>query len=188
MVYGYYHRLGCLQKRTYRRSDSITAIPLPDAADLLPGAAAVSQALAAGDTRITALACQHLLASLCGRLRVPPPGVTVLAERPAGQWGELHGLYTPRQGPAGTITVWMRTARRGQVVAARTFLRTLLHELCHHLDFALLGLRQSFHTRGFYQRESSLYRQLLPGLPARRPAAATHPATPSPADQPSLGA
>ena len=167
MVYGYYHRLGFLQKRTYRRSDGITAVELPDPARLLTSATTLGQCLAAGDPRLTARACQNLLAGLCAQLRVPVPAVTVLTDRPAGQWGELHGLYTPRQGPDGTITVWMRTARRGQVVAPRTFLRTLLHELCHHLDFCLLGLRQSFHTRGFYQRESSLYRQLLPGLPAR---------------------
>ena len=48
-----------------------------------------------------------------------------------------------------------------QVVKFRTFLRTLLHELCHHLDYELLDLADSFHTEGFYKRESSLLRQLL---------------------------
>jgi hypothetical protein len=33
--------------------------------------------------------------------------------------------------------------------------------LCHHLDYELLRLPDSFHTEGFYQRESSLLRQLL---------------------------
>jgi hypothetical protein len=55
----------------------------------------------------------------------------------------------------------MRTAQRRQVVKFRTFLRTLLHELCHHLDYELLRLPDSFHTEGFYKRESSLLRQLL---------------------------
>jgi len=54
----------------------------------------------------------------------------------------------------------MRTAQRRQIVAFRTFLRTLLHELCHHLDYELLKLTESFHTEGFYQRESSLLNQL----------------------------
>jgi hypothetical protein len=45
-------------------------------------------------------------------------------------------------------------------VAFKTFLRTLLHELCHHLDYALLNLRDSLHTQGFYQRESSLFAAL----------------------------
>jgi hypothetical protein len=56
----------------------------------------------------------------------------------------------------------MRTAAKRRTVAFRTFVRTLLHELCHHLDFELYNLPESFHTRGFFQRESSLTRQLLP--------------------------
>ena len=56
----------------------------------------------------------------------------------------------------------MRTARRKQVVAFRTFLRTLLHEFCHHLDYECYKLHDSFHTEGFYKRESSLLKQLLP--------------------------
>jgi hypothetical protein len=56
----------------------------------------------------------------------------------------------------------MRTAQRAQVVKFKTFLRTLLHELCHHLDYEHLKLEESFHTEGFYKRESSLLRQLYP--------------------------
>ena len=44
----------------------------------------------------------------------------------------------------------------------RAFLRTLLHEVGHHLDYELLKLRESFHTEGFFRRESSLFRQLVP--------------------------
>lgn len=60
----------------------------------------------------------------------------------------------------------MRTARQRRVVAFRTYLRTLLHELCHHLDYQHLRLADSFHTQGFYQRESSLFHQLVPEPPA----------------------
>jgi hypothetical protein len=60
------------------------------------------------------------------------------------------------------------------VVAFRTFLRTLLHEFCHHLDYTLLGLQDSFHTEGFFRRESGLFSQLVgensPSAPARKPA------------------
>ena len=55
----------------------------------------------------------------------------------------------------------MRTAQRQQVVAFKSFLRTLLHELCHHLDYEHLALDDSFHTEGFYQRESSLFHQIV---------------------------
>jgi hypothetical protein len=54
----------------------------------------------------------------------------------------------------------MRTAKRKQVVAFKTFLRTVLHELCHHLDYEYFGLEDSFHTEGFYQRESNLFYSL----------------------------
>ncbi|WP_233604846.1 MULTISPECIES: hypothetical protein [unclassified Corallococcus] len=49
---------------------------------------------------------------------------------------ELHGLYTWAPGQRPRIQVWMRTAKRGRVVA--------------------------FRTEGFFQRESSLFGQLVP--------------------------
>ena len=55
----------------------------------------------------------------------------------------------------------MRTAQQKRVVAFRTFLRTLLHELCHHLDYELYQLPETFHTEGFYKRESHLLKQVL---------------------------
>jgi hypothetical protein len=55
----------------------------------------------------------------------------------------------------------MRTARQQRVVAFRTFLRTLLHEVGHHVDYTLLRLGDSFHTQGFYARESHLFHQLV---------------------------
>jgi uncharacterized damage-inducible protein DinB len=55
----------------------------------------------------------------------------------------------------------MRTARQKRVVAFRTYLRTLLHEVGHHVDYTLLRLPESYHTEGFYKRESSLFHQLV---------------------------
>jgi len=56
----------------------------------------------------------------------------------------------------------MRTAKQKRVVPFKAFLRTLLHEFCHHLDYELYKLPDSFHTEGFYKRESSLFHQLVP--------------------------
>ena len=56
----------------------------------------------------------------------------------------------------------MRTAKQRRVVAFRTYLRTLLHEVGHHFDYTLLRLPDSYHTEGFYKRESSLFKQLVP--------------------------
>jgi hypothetical protein len=55
----------------------------------------------------------------------------------------------------------MRTVRRRQIVAFRAFLRTLLPELCHHLDYEHFKFVESFHTEEFCPRESSLFRQLV---------------------------
>jgi len=64
-------------------------------------------------------------------------------------------------GGVAKISVWMRTAQKEQVVKFRTFLRTVVHEMCHHFDYELHGLPESFHTQGFYTRESTLVRELL---------------------------
>jgi len=63
-----------------------------------------------------------------------------------------YGSYYPR---TKRISIQNRTAVRGQELAAKTFLDTLLHEWMHHYDFARLKLR-SIHTRGFYERIRSL--------------------------------
>jgi hypothetical protein len=47
--------------------------------------------------------------------------------------------------------------------------RTLLHEICHHLDYEFYNFPETFHTEGFYNRESSLFHQLVPNDPAGSP-------------------
>jgi hypothetical protein len=61
----------------------------------------------------------------------------------------------------------MRTAQRHDVVKPKTFLRTLMHELGHYLDYTLLKLDDSFHNSGFFKRESFLVRTLYPAAPAQ---------------------
>ena len=162
MPFAYYSRLTRSQQRIYRQSDEIATISLPQAAPLHPLVEQLAEALKNEDRRRIEAVSQDLTSALTARLKVPPVQVEVLAARPSKDWGELHGLYTPAEGrrPA-RVTVWMRTAKHRRVVAFRTYLRTLLHELCHHLDYELLDLEESFHTEGFYKRESSLFHQLL---------------------------
>ena len=183
MPFAYYHRLAPRQKRIYQQSDAIETVVLPDAPMLQPLAAAVGAALLTADRPATQAATAQLIAGLHAQLKVPAVEVVVLAKRPSRDWGELHGLYEfggVRTRPR--ITLWMRTAQRRQVVAFRTFLRTVLHEVGHHLDYHLLKLADSFHTEGFYKRESSLFRQLVPGeTPADGPTVAPSPA-PRPAE------
>jgi hypothetical protein len=49
---------------------------------------------------------------------------------------ELFGDYDPE---ISMIRVWMWTAVRKEVTSLGTFLRTLCHEFCHHLDFQISG-------------------------------------------------
>jgi hypothetical protein len=113
-------------------------------------------------------AAAALALGLARGLAVAPLEVRVLAVRPSSGGGELHGLYTREERRPAAIQLWMRTARHRKVVAFRTFLRTLLHEVGHHLDYELLRLPDSLHTEGFFKRESSLFRQLVPGAAAGR--------------------
>ena len=54
-------------------------------------------------------------------------------------------------------------------MAFKSFLRTLVHEFAHHLDYEHFKLPETFHTEGFYRRESSLANALLATLdPAAR--------------------
>jgi DinB family protein len=163
MPFAYFERLTRRQQAIYLRSDAITTMPLRRPEPLRPLATDLGRALDSGDRRLTESATQQLAMALARALGVPPVRVKVLAARPHAGWGELHGLYetASRRGDPPLITLWMRTAQQKRVVAFRTYLRTLLHEMGHHVDYTLLRLGDSFHTKGFYQRESHLFHQLV---------------------------
>jgi len=162
MPFAYYERLSPKRKKIYRQSDAIETVPLPDAPALRPLVDELAAALGEEDRRATEKACQSLADAMLRQLRLPPVRISVLAARPSHDWGELHGYYDPtNERVPPTITLWMRTAQKKQVVAFRTFLRTVLHEIGHHLDYELRRLEETFHTEGFYKRESSLFRQLV---------------------------
>ena len=162
MPFAYYNRLTPAQQRIYRTSDGIESIALPPGVSPGPDVAAMRAALAADDRAGVERCGQRIADALTTGYRVPPLRLRVLAQRPADDYGELHGLYEPEEGRApARVSVWMRTARRRQVVAFKSFLRTLCHELCHHLDYELFALEETFHTDGFYRRESSLANAML---------------------------
>lgn len=174
MVFDYYKRLTARQQSIYRQSDAITTVRLPDAVLLQPLVPALETALTSEIAREVQRVAQRIADGIVAQLKAPPLRLQVLAVRPSDDWGELHGLYMPEEnGKTAKIQLWMRTARHKRVVAFKSFLRTLLHELCHHLDYELFDFPETFHTEGFYNRESSLFHQLVPGARAaqRRPAA-----------------
>ncbi len=166
MVFDYYHRLSNRQKQIYRQSDRVESVELPKPAVMKDSIDALLAALERNDRTAVQRLCTEIVKGITQQLRAPPVRITVLAARPSNNWGELHGLYEPAEGrKRAHITVWMRTAKRRQIVAFRTFLRTVLHELGHHLDYEYFRFHDSFHTEGFYKRESSLFDALTERTP-----------------------
>ena len=166
MPFDYYDNLNARQQLIYRKSDRVSEIELPDRAGLAALADQVRAALETEQLGAVRAAVTELCAGLLAALEVAPVSVKVLARRPSRAGEELHGLYEREEGERPLITVWMRTATHKRTVTFRTFVRTFLHELCHHLDYELLGLADTFHTEGFFKRESSLMRSLVP--PAKK--------------------
>jgi len=157
MRFAYYDRLSPARQRIYRRSEAIGALALPDGVQAGATVALIRDSLLRDEVKAVRQASQQLIDMLVTGYKVPPITVRVLAQRPAEHDGELYGLYEPEDGKTlARITVWMRTAQRKQVVAFRTYVRTLIHEICHHLDYEMFKLEETFHTDGFYKRESSL--------------------------------
>ncbi|MBT3230430.1 hypothetical protein HN358_01425 [Candidatus Uhrbacteria bacterium] len=67
-----------------------------------------------------------------------------------------YGYYKP---DVRYIYITNHTAVRGQPLAAKTFLNTLLHEWMHHYDTHKLKIN-SMHTKGFYLRLGQLEKNL----------------------------
>jgi hypothetical protein len=160
--FDYYGRLSVRNQRIYRASDAVTRVDLPHPQLLVPIVGLLREALEEDRRPEVEAVSGRLVLGLTDMLEVPEAQVQVLAARPSSRYGELHGLYTNDPPKAPRIQVWMRTAQKRRVVAFRTFLRTLLHEVGHHLDYHHLKLADSFHTEGFFKRESSLFYQLVP--------------------------
>jgi hypothetical protein len=175
----FYHRLPLQAQRRYLASDAIDRFPLTPSPAAFTMVANLMRALEGGTPSIVQRASQALLNEVCRLLGVRPVRIEVRSVRPHNSRGELHGLFYPRaparsaattarsrtnpaQSGEPLIVLWMRTAQRHDVVKPRTFLRTLMHELGHYLDYALLKLADSYHSGGFYQRESFLVRTLCP--------------------------
>ena len=143
----------------YLASDQLTNLDLPPNGDLQAAAKAIESVIKDGTPVAVRRACLEFLGIAANFYRVPNVEVRVLSARPLrareGGWAsELFADYTPK---AMLIRIWTRTAVRKQVTSYGTFLSTLCHEFCHHLDCQRLGFRNSPHTRGFYQRTAVLY-------------------------------
>ncbi|HXW92216.1 MAG TPA: hypothetical protein VEK33_16820 [Terriglobales bacterium] len=139
-------------------SDRITTLDYPRDERLLSITKSIGAAIEAGTSGNVRPACEAFLNAAAEFYQVPGCEIRVLAARPLRvreHWtSELFGDYAPE---TMLIRVWMRTAVRKEVTSFGTFLSTLCHEFCHHLDFQKFGFQDSWHTRGFYERASALY-------------------------------
>jgi len=170
MTFSYYDNLSAAQKRIYRKSDAIKGIPLENSSVIQPVVIKLKKSLEDNKRRDVARHSTEICRLVCEGLGTEPLIVKISSKRPSNSTRELHGLYEWEDGETAVLTVWMKTAAKKQVVAFRSFLRTILHELCHHLDYAYFNLDDSFHTEGFFRRESSLYKQIVPAeLQQREP-------------------
>jgi hypothetical protein len=142
----------------FLESDRIKTLDLPQDGRLLTISQSIESAMRTGTTADVRRACAQCLDAASDFYQVPKCGVRVLAARPLRvreNWStELFGDYTPQ---TMLIRVWMRTAVRKEITSFGTFLSTLCHEFCHHLDFQKFGFVDSWHTRGFYERAGVLY-------------------------------
>ena len=142
----------------FLKSDLLTTLAVPSDERLALPAGAMASALQAEDMSGVLAACTDFVGIAADFYEVERPGTRVLSARPRrareGWTSELFGDYAPE---TRQIRIWMRTAVRRQVTSFGTLLSTLCHEFCHHLDYQQFKFRDSWHTRGFYERTAVLY-------------------------------
>jgi hypothetical protein len=139
-------------------SDDLCDLEIPPDGRLRGPASALDLAMKSGQSAPVREICTEFLRVAAKFYGVSQPQVRVLAARPVrvyeGGASELFGDYDLRK---QEIRVWMRTAMLKRVTSLGTFLSTLCHEFCHHLDVQRLGFGDTPHTRGFYARTAVLY-------------------------------
>lgn len=143
------------QKRNYTRSNRITTF---DAYISRYAKRLAGKLLHSSNTDERQTLASSFLDELSKLAEISPVRVTISE---AKQWHKKYkgkvafkqyGYYQPR---TGYIYITNRTAVRGQILAPKTFLDTLLHEWLHHYDTERLRL-DSIHTAGFYARLKDL--------------------------------
>jgi hypothetical protein len=152
-------------ERDYHKSNLLVRI------DYTPSAAA--RQLAARLLNVHPAHREALSAALLDRmareLKVPPVKLNFLnqPQKHRRRDGRLtykeYAYYHQEEG----ITIYNKTAVRRQYLAAKSYLDTLVHEFLHHLDYELLKLLHTYHTRGFYSRLGDLMAKLQDPRPSQ---------------------
>ena len=128
-----------------RRRDSGEGDAAPRAAVFL-----LEWALAHDDRPRTAHVAQVICDELCAALQNAAAARPGQAERPSDVRGSCTAsINRPGGARSSASGCSPPSAARSSY---KTFLRTLVHEMGHHLDYQLLHLEDSFHTDGFLAR------------------------------------
>ncbi|OGY43832.1 MAG: hypothetical protein A3B89_00300 [Candidatus Buchananbacteria bacterium RIFCSPHIGHO2_02_FULL_40_13] len=147
-------------QNNYFRSNRLIKVkikPSPEAVSL------ANQILTSGSHHIRQKLGEKLLDELCDAAKIDIVKLEIADTKQrhkkiAGRIAtKRYGSYRPA---SKKIEIQNLTAVRGQILAPKTFLDTLLHEWLHHYDTYKLKLR-SIHSRGFYERLNDLKRKLL---------------------------
>jgi len=153
-------------RQFFAESDRLNALRLPEDDRLVRIAAAIEAGMKTGRSQEVLRVSREFLDAAAHFYQVKQCDLRVLAARPLRvrerSTIELFGDYNPN---TILIRVWMKTAVQKKVTSFGTFLSTLCHEFCHHLDFQ--RFRNSWHTRGFYERTAALYHHAR-GTPQKR--------------------
>ena len=107
---------------------------------------------------------QKLIDNICRSLKIPRVRLRVFEERQPHKLrgGKLaYKLYGVYHCDSALIEIANLTSIRKQVVAGKTFLDTLIHELMHHIDRKFLRIPSTPHSPGFYARIEDLKTKLM---------------------------
>ena len=107
---------------------------------------------------------QKLLDNICRSLNIPRTRLRVFEKRQPHKLrgGKLaYKLYGTYNCETAVIEIANLTSVRKQVVAGKTFLDTLIHELMHHIDRKFLRIPSTPHSPGFYKRIEDLKTKLM---------------------------
>jgi len=106
----------------------------------------------------------ELISILSMSYKLPTVKIHTGGKRIINRRNQMLGVHRTRdlgkKTQRSSISVFSRTAKRQQYVKPKTFLRTLIHEFMHHFDRYNLELVYEYHTKGFYNRVTTVYNQL----------------------------
>jgi hypothetical protein len=155
-------------KAEYLRSEAMRTIMLPSLERLRPCAQELERLLKSEDRRKIEAVSNEIGDVVAKAFGVSTPKVKVLGVRPLKENGDMvDETFGDYHFETQRIRLWMRTAVLEKTTSYGTFLSTLCHELCHHLDVVSFDLPNTYHTCGFYERAGLLYHHVR-GTPPRQ--------------------